>query len=283
MTPKRLIYLMDGTWSKEDQRHPTNIAKLHRLIRKTDSQRVMYDPGVGVTWPRIAGGLFGAGIVENIIEGYEWIRARYIAGDDIILVGFSRGASQARELAGMLGAVGFDFPMDSGKEAWRRYRSMYRTLNPIPVRAVCVFDTVGARGVPTKSRWVFAPQFDDLNLGWHVERGFHAVAIDEQRTAYAPALWQNEAEHGGIEQLWFPGWHSDVGGGSRCTGLSDLALQWMGDRLENLGVEMAAGWRKQLKPDPAQEPCKPSWWSRLFALRRRTIPIGSHRYGIKQP
>ena len=154
--PRRQIYFMDGTWQRRDQRHPTNVAKLAQFVDITPEQLVHYDAGVGTGWPRIAGGMFGIGLVTNILEAYEWLRARYVPGDWIVLVAYSRGSHGVRNVADLLGSVGFDDPDMPVRDVWRRYRAMYRTTRPIPVRAVGVFDTVGAHGVPSAlagGRW----------------------------------------------------------------------------------------------------------------------------------
>src|SRR6195256_2611677 len=59
------------------------------------------------------------------------------------------------------------------------------------------------------------------------------LSIDENRQIFAPEIWDESEEspeakaRGRIKQVWFPGVHSDIGGGYPETGLSDLALEWM--------------------------------------------------------
>jgi hypothetical protein len=48
----------------------------------------------------------GRGISENIREVYSFIAANYTPGDEIILIGFSRGAFTARSVAGMIKDIG---------------------------------------------------------------------------------------------------------------------------------------------------------------------------------
>lgn len=63
--------------------------------------------------------------------------------------------------------------------------------------------------------------------------GRHAVSIDERRAFFPPLLWRqsqpgsNMYHH--IQQVWFPGVHSDVGGGYDETesDISNLTLSWM--------------------------------------------------------
>lgn len=47
---------------------------------------------------------------QNIREVYNFICANYVDGDDIILIGFSRGAFTARSVADMIATVGLLTP-----------------------------------------------------------------------------------------------------------------------------------------------------------------------------
>lgn len=121
--------------------------------------------------------------------------------------------------------------------------------------AVGVFDTVGAMGLPDYAAGgdrLDAFKFADTKLSDKVRHGFHAVALDERRSDFAPTLWE-PAER--IEQVLFPGAHGDVGGGYPAangeSGLSDLALAWMLGRLSSVGVRFAAGAAEALHPDAA--------------------------------
>ena len=224
------------------------------------------------------GGVFGAGVIARIVRGYTFISRNYSAGDLIHIVGFSRGAYTARALAGMICAVGLLNPKkyDSadklraytlGFGAWLQARGVVfgggNTLarwftggahevelffpklllskgdfvSQIPVRSVAVWDTVGSLGLPLyiKDQRRDAFSFVDTKLNPQVARGFHAMALDERRLDFPVTRW---VPRDGIEQVWFSGCHSDVGGGypSGETGLSDIALDWMISRLSGEGV-----------------------------------------------
>jgi len=123
------------------------------------------------------------------------------------------------------------------------------------ITAVGVFDTVGAMGLPDYAAGgdrVDAFKFADTKLSAKVQHGFHAVALDERRSDFAPTLWE-PAER--IAQVLFPGAHGDVGGGYPATnsesGLSDLALIWMLGQLASVGVRFAPDAAAALRPDPA--------------------------------
>ena len=83
-----------------------------------------------------------------------------------------------------------------------------------------------------------AHDFYDYDLNNSIENAYHALSIDDERTTFHPKVWDEKAVwdekklnripfNGYVEQVWFAGVHSNVGGGYPRTGLSDVALQWM--------------------------------------------------------
>lgn len=122
----------------------------------------------------------------------------------------------------------------------------YTNYSPDEVNITCVgvFDTVGSYGVPAGfglsglanlfTYWTRA--FHSRQIGKKVGLGLHAVAIDEMRRPFYPTFWMRTAEEQlppaqKVEQMWFPGTHSNVGGGWPDNGLSDTALAWMISRV----------------------------------------------------
>jgi uncharacterized protein (DUF2235 family) len=86
-----------------------------------------------------------------------------------------------------------------------------------------------------------------------VDFAFHALAIDEKRKPFEPTLWRKQSESPPsqvLEQVWFPGVHSDVGGGYPRHGLSDGALLWMADRAIHAGLALD---RSRLKAGNAND------------------------------
>jgi uncharacterized protein (DUF2235 family) len=82
-----------------------------------------------------------------------------------------------------------------------------------------------------------------------VARAFQALALDERRRFFAPAIWKREAgleerlkgygiEQQVLEQTWFVGAHSNVGGGYPDTGLADQAFRWMACRAKRHGLAL---------------------------------------------
>ena len=116
-----------------------------------------------------------------------------------------------------------------------------RDLVPIvPIKTVGVWDTVGSMGVPLylKDKRMDVFRFTDTVLSDRVERGFHAMAIDELRADFPVTPWNTRA---GIDQVWFIGAHADVGGGYALdeSALSDIALAWMMNNLAGVGIRFA--------------------------------------------
>ncbi|WP_374652339.1 DUF2235 domain-containing protein [Dongia sp.] len=118
---KRLIVCFDGTWNTPED--STNVIRLFQAVADEQSgaeeQLKFYDMGVGTdTETRLRGGLFGAGLGENIRQGYAWLCRNYaplsasvdaegfVDGPDIYLFGFSRGAFTARSLGGLIARCG---------------------------------------------------------------------------------------------------------------------------------------------------------------------------------
>lgn len=129
------------------------------------------------------------------------------------------------------------------------------------IEFVGVWETVGALGVP--DTLAFASLFDDeevrrfydTHLGDEVAHARHAVALDEFRGAFVPTLWTDRdtggvlADDERVRQVWFPGAHSDVGGGYPQTGLSDAALRWMIDEAQaSAGLAFVPEAVEQIRP-----------------------------------
>jgi hypothetical protein len=73
-------------------------------------QIVYYHPGAGTEASKVAdvlGGAFGVGVAQDIAESYRFICDNYSPGDEIVIIGFSRGAFTARSVAAMVCALGF--------------------------------------------------------------------------------------------------------------------------------------------------------------------------------
>lgn len=264
MDKQRLILLYDGTWNDpEDQ---TNVFRLAGRIRDQDGsirQRFFYDPGVGTgKVDRFRGGVFGYGLSENLMQGYEWLAKRFSDEDEIWIFGFSRGAYTARSLVGLIRKCGLlrIFTPSLLKKAEELYRdknlgpesdacsSFRQKFSRVPrIRFIGVWDTVGALGIPGTSlseNGQFA--WHDTELSKSVDYAYHAIALDEHRAAYDVALWTSASgnkkpENVDVEQRWFVGAHANVGGGyGEKDLLADISLQWMMQKAHEVGLKLDA-------------------------------------------
>jgi uncharacterized protein (DUF2235 family) len=84
-----------------------------------------YHKGVGTTFgSRWVGGMFGHGLNDEIIRGYEWLIENCNIGDELFIFGFGRGAYTARSLAGLIskcGLIGIGAPL-AVAQLYARYR-----------------------------------------------------------------------------------------------------------------------------------------------------------------
>ncbi|KAI9877716.1 MAG: hypothetical protein M1830_003028 [Pleopsidium flavum] len=321
---KRIIVACDGTWLNSDNgfqksalptggpnrrlQVPSNVTRICRAVR-TDTndqvpQIVYYQAGVGTgigLYDRLVGGGAGVGLSEHIREGYDFIVNNYVVGDEIFLLGFSRGAFTARSISGLIGSIGiltkaglpdfYEIFKDFENSRNPNYRPAYpnvpfpnkpnikdpnyrrelrrrglTTLN-ISIKAVAVWDTVGSLGIP-RIPWlgnIGFPKdmkeyaFDNVYVGDHVENAFQALALDEHRDPFSPSVWEKPrgsrtvflptalllsstlvfsssdgffVQSQNLKQVWFPGVHSNIGGGYDDADISDITLAWMMSQLD---------------------------------------------------
>jgi uncharacterized protein (DUF2235 family) len=98
-----------------------------------------------------------------------------------------------------------------------------------------VWDTVGSLGVPLGPlRWVTMRRygFHNTDLSPSVRYAYQALAVDERRRIFKPTLWTRtpraaDSAPQELQQVWFAGCHSNVGGGYDDSGLSDMSFLWM--------------------------------------------------------
>ena len=71
-------------------------------------------------------------------------------------------------------------------------------------------------------------KFYDTTLSDCVDNAFQALALDEHRASFEPALWEKRGNNTtNLIQVWFPGAHANVGGGYNDQELANITLAWM--------------------------------------------------------
>jgi uncharacterized protein (DUF2235 family) len=315
---KRLALFLDGTWNVVADN--TNVWRMKTLCAPTGTdgmpQLIYYNPGVGTQFGyKIRGGAFGYGLDDVVIDAYEWLIDHYEAGDEIFIFGYSRGAYSARSLAGLVAKCGLLSPGAplGVKQIYARYRlgSEARTLwamhaeqeagraGPLSLEEqwmlkysmrvritfVGVWETVGSLGVPAfHIAGLSRPTFGFLHTGLRlpIEHGFHAMAVDEHREAFATTLWTKretatapDRPLASLEQRWFVGSHGNVGGGCESDLLAQLPLRWMMTKAASLRL----GFRGEvaLDGDAAVAPISDSFSEFMHGLYR-LVKLGRPYY-----
>src|SRR5262249_32800019 len=154
-----------------------------------------------------------------------------------------------------------------------------RSLLPgIHLKAVAVWDTVGAMGIPLYAgnhRYDLF-RFVDKELHESVEFGFHAMAVDELRADFEVTRWN--ARPSGRE-VWFVGAHADVGGGypQAQSRMSDAALSWMIANLQSVGVTFSAPLTVKLDAQSLDQDIHRPWQQPPFV----GLPQGSRSVSLQ--
>ncbi len=264
---KSIVICSDGTWNRPEQTSSdcaSNVLKLSRCVLSRaapNSQQVFYDWGLGSYHDSVRAGMTGHGLDKNVLDAYRYIVHNYDDDSQLFLFGFSRGAYTVRALCGLINNVGIlKSPFgDRIAEAWQIYKSSHRRDHPKGDRAmhfsqqyahatkrirfVGVWDTVGALGIPfSLLGWLNDDdEFYDTRLSSNIDIARQALAIDERREDFVPALWQPR-EGVDLKQVWFAGVHSDVGGGypRDKNGLlsSEAPLRWLLAEAAKAGLQV---------------------------------------------
>lgn len=288
--PKRIVICSDGTWNTPDQVddgeiRPSNAVKMARAIVTEapdgTAQVVFYDRGVGTHrgLDRLTGGAFGQGLSRNVEDAYRFLVHNYADGDEIYFFGFSRGAFTVRSTAGLIRKCGLlqkvhadKFPeayklykkrdagpdTDEARAFKREFSRVSGTAEIIRIKFIGVWDTVGALGIPGRGLRFLTKhlhEFHDVTLSRYVENAYHALAIDERRKPFKPTLWETKnVPDQNVKQVWFSGVHTNIGGGYKDSGLSDIAFLWMKEKAEACGLAFDQAYIDAvMKPNPLGE------------------------------
>ncbi len=223
---------------------------------------------------RMLGGLWGAGFEATVEEAFRFLCHNHQAGDRLFLFGFSRGAAAARALANFLGWLG-GVPAKGDAYFgpllylhWIRTRGRGRPdevttpdgrrpdrpLVPAEIELLGVWDTVLALGArfhaargTSKSKWTFVLRPTPVGCVRHARQ---ALAIDERRFDFQPEIWTGCAAGQTLEQRWFAGSHSNIGGGYVEDGLANIPFRWLVDEAAALGLALDLDFVKHYRPYP---------------------------------
>ena len=120
-----------------------------------------------------------------------------------------------------------------------------------------LWDTVGAFGIPLNIILPFQKWNPGYKLGVppNVTRCYHALALDERRESFTVTRLNAGGADPRIEERWFRGVHSDVGGGNKNLALSHITLKWMLQKAIEFNLPISA--RKLKALDKQIDPSAP--------------------------
>jgi uncharacterized protein (DUF2235 family) len=232
---------------------------------------------------RTLGGAWGAGFEGNVEDALNFLVLNFEPGDDVFVFGFSRGAAQARAVTEFLqwnhglpekedayyvpqlfrayvtshGAAGAQEKelavINSERKALKR--DPIKEIRPVTVKYLGVWDTVMALGsrfesvhnsTSTAGRSFYAGAVPAKC----VEHARQAIAVDERRYDFRPEIWSNHAPDQTMEQRWFAGVHSNVGGSYGNDGLANIPFQWILKGAMEQGLSINEEFVKHYKPFP---------------------------------
>ena len=278
--PKSIFVFLDGT--ANNPKSATNVWRLFKIISSQNDPLTtgIYIEGVGATNGLAIQKILGLGMEDRILAGYSFLAENYTPGDKIYIFGFSRGAFEARALAGLLAYSGL--PKLSGDDEsqlksignkileltknkndsayvdrWRTWtsrdapllaqeidKSLGLKVQGVEVEFLGVWDTVPGsfwKDYDTCKEKPNRRDGDRYKTGTYpaIREIAHAISIDEKRSKFKPVLAcppiiNPNPTH--VDEIWFPGAHSDVGGGYENSekspnvssdDLPNISLNWM--------------------------------------------------------
>ncbi|KAN0129047.1 Uncharacterized alpha/beta hydrolase domain (DUF2235) domain containing protein [Lactarius tabidus] len=315
---RRLVVAFDGTTNQFGP-ESSHVVEFYSRIVKSGDQLSYYTSGIGSfvkpsssarharMWIKNKwAAALGLNFKSNLLAGYRFLSDKYERGDQIFLLGFSRGAYQARVLAAMITKVGLlrtgnneqipfafemytdretskDIPIDSDHpervETTTTAQEFKKAFchDGVNIHFVGVWDTVSSVGV-FRNKY-----YPGAELAENICFFRHALALDERRVKYIPEYIFAErklflvGEFGRprCKEVWFRGFHSDVGGGNIKNITSDngaIPSRWMAYEAMLAGLEMAPFrdviTAKNLEPKIGKESM-----TFLYALMEYVIPV----------
>nr|WP_249803295.1 DUF2235 domain-containing protein [Bradyrhizobium sp. 21] len=128
-----------------------------------------------------------------------------------------------------------------GHHSYADVRVAMNDRKDVDIEFLGLFDTVEAFGVPIEELriaidWAIWPiSFRNHRLPSKVKHACHALALDDERTTFHPLrIDQSQLPSDQIvQEVWFAGVHSDIGGGYPDCTLSFVPLVWMIEQLRD--------------------------------------------------
>ncbi|ELU38023.1 hypothetical protein AG1IA_07948 [Rhizoctonia solani AG-1 IA] len=256
--PRKLIVCIDGTSNQFSEKvfsYRRIASQLYSRIEKDETQLTYYNSGVGtyarpfwwsfayqkqqilnqidlaIAW-KVAQSTdqsfqqltqFNRNFEKVILGAYRWLADTYKPGDQIFLFGWTHLSRQP-------GADPIEDPSAAQfKEAFCRQK--------VSLYFVGVWDTVASVGIFPRKPF---PLTDKCK---HITHFRHALALDELRVKFLPEHINDDCALDGrtLEEVWFAGTHSDIGGGNKANPTLDRGgepLKWMMEEAHDCGLSV---------------------------------------------
>ena len=312
---RKLVVFFDGTRSKEESY--TNISKLYNLVSLQNDPKInaIYLRGVG-NGADMAGMLLGSGVRKEVSKAYLFLAENYAheRGDKIFLFGYSRGAYAARMLAGFIysaGIVELDevesskkqalvrnmFDAHKGQKTLEERRSAVRdisgqqlNIDEYKIEFLGLWDTVASLGLPDYNDNYYVPETKFVDQLCNVNKAAQALSLNDNRgSVFTPALLthstlvencQEVDLEEVVNEVWFYGTHSDVGGGKLNSYLSGVSLNWMINEISEYGLLPQNAAVYENRYDKTREPMK-GLGKIIYSNKSRKLIYFSSRDGFR--
>jgi uncharacterized protein (DUF2235 family) len=220
------LYVFDGT-GNEDRDGDTRDSNALKFFQAYEDPKKNDDPGkeIGSLYLKGIGTrartfigrtfseAFGIGGHRRVRQAMDRLENNIEAGDAAVdIAGFSRGAALALSFANEIASK----------------------LKNVDVRFIGLFDVVGEFGLPGEH----VNAGHNLHMPPNALNVFHAMALDETRLLFPLTRLSGSAPATGVtlQEVWFRGVHSDVGGGNSNGSLNPIALNWLFQNAKRCGL-----------------------------------------------
>ena len=222
------LYVFDGTGNedRDGDNRDSNACKFFHAYEDPNNEKnddpdkmtgSLYLKGIGTRAKTFVGRTFseafGIGGHQRVRQAMERLENNIEADDPVVdIAGFSRGAALALSFA---------------NEIASKMRNQ-------EVRFIGLFDVVGEFGLPGEH----VNAGHNLHMPPNTHNVFHAMALDETRLLFPLTRLSGSAPATGVvlQEVWFRGVHSDVGGGNGNDTLNGIALNWIFQNAKRCGL-----------------------------------------------
>lgn len=260
----QIIHYDEGVGTGIREKYTGGIFGAGLVVNLREAYRFLifnYDPGDEIFVFGFSRGAFTARSFAGLLRHVGVLRRLHVHKIDKAIELYKARKDDADGRSDRLRRFRADFAdntcIDADEDNWRCSKFSGHVVGATPllkIKYLGLWDTVAALGVPAVapgSSWFNRDhQYHDTSVSGFIENLRHAVALDEQRSAFAATLADGldalNRQRGfdpadvsaPYQERWFPGVHGSVGGGGDIRGLSDGALHWVLEGAKRAGLEL---------------------------------------------